>query len=241
MSRIVISRVIHAALITAVIGWSAWGAYTFWATIFGSGMVAVGALLVIEVTTIAGTVLWWLDDPSPLTRLRHLTPVVSTLPIAHSLHALAAPAVGDVTGWIVAGILTLAIAVVSWLAWDGLGRTIIDLDALIERQRQRQWEQEQQRRQRDIQHVRDILHSASTILQLADEITPPAALPSPASIIRLVPSRPPTGGAQVDEETAETVPCARCNAPIPLAGRSVKAVRAASGRYGCPACTGADA
>jgi hypothetical protein len=217
MSKAVIA--IHAALAGALLAWSGWGAYTFWAGVFGHPLAALGALAVAEAVALAGFALHVLGAASPLTVARHALPVVSVLPVAKSLHDLAVAQVGNGWAWTAAAVIGALLTVVAWMVWTGLERILCDPLALRMAAQQRQADAL-------MQQMRATLLLAARIKHLAAELDapPPAAL----TVAREEALPQPT----------EVVSCARCGAPIPLAGRAPHAVRAASGRYGCAACAG---
>ncbi|MCS6889927.1 MAG: hypothetical protein NZQ09_17120, partial [Chloroflexus sp.] len=138
----------HAAIVATLLAWSIWAGFTFWNGLFGSEWAAIGALLALDAAALWGFVMHVLGIPSPFASLRHALPLLSALPLLHSLHALAvqqahrdAAHTGDVASWAAALTLTALLALFSWLAWRGLERLLIDpasvLDAEVLEQERR--------------------------------------------------------------------------------------------------------
>ncbi len=211
---------LHVTLALVVLAWGWWGAYTFWAETFGSAWLAVGALAVIEATALAGMLahLWRVDVP--LAALRHALPIASAVPLLHTLHAMAATRLSDMTAWLLSGALTAAIGAVTWVVWAGIERMMIDpVDAA-----RAVAEREQRRRRSEVEQIARIIDHAQQLQALIDAAANQRLLAD-------VTPRDVSAPAPV-----EVVPCARCQAPVALNGRSAAAVRAATGRYGCNAC-----
>lgn len=214
--RVAIS--IHATLAGSVLAWSVWGAYTFWAGVFGSPLAAVGAIALIEAVALAGYALHILGSDSPVAWARHVLPLASVAPATKSLHDLAAQQVGDGWAWALAGLLAGALALAAWAVWSGLERLLINRD-----QRQRQ-----QREQAIARMRAEALHALALISLMRQTLADIDAERRPAL---LAARELPLPAAQA------VVPCARCGAEVPVpAGKLPAAVRAATGRYGCAAC-----
>lgn len=126
-----IGLAIHGGLALVIVGWSLWGAYTFWQFVFLTPWAAVGALLLIEAFALAGFALHVLGIPSPVAAARHLLPVASAAPALHSIHALA-KGVGDREAWALAGIVTLVLMLASYAVWRGLEALLLDRALLVQ-------------------------------------------------------------------------------------------------------------
>ncbi len=217
MTRWHITLTIHIALATAVLGWSWWGAYTFWAATFGSPWAALGIIALIEAGALAGYALHLLGSASPVALARHALPLVSVAPAAKSLHDLAARQVGDGWAWAVAIALAGVLALAAWAVWAGLERLLIDRDA-------------RQREQRIATIARiqaETLHALALIALMRDALAQVDARTPALTVARDEPLPAPRA----------VVACARCGAAVTVpAGKSAAAVRAATGRYGCAAC-----
>lgn len=217
MTRWHITLTIHIVLATAVLGWSLWGAYTFWAATFGSPWAALGVIVLIEAGALAGYALHILGSASPVALARHALPVVSVAPAAKSLHDLAARQVGDGWAWAVAIALAGVLALAAWAVWAGLEMLLLDRDA----------RRREQRMQTIARIQSETLHALALIALMRDALAQVDARTPALLAARDLP--PPTAQA--------VVPCARCGADVIVpSGKLPAAVRAATGRYGCAAC-----
>ncbi|MDW8214372.1 MAG: hypothetical protein RMJ55_12505 [Roseiflexaceae bacterium] len=222
----------HAAIVATLLAWSIWAGFTFWYGLFGSAWAAIGALLALDAVALWGFVMHVLRIPSPFASLRHALPLLSALPLLHSLHALAvqqahrdAAHTGDVASWTAALALTTLLALFSWLAWRGLERLLIDPQAVA----LAEVEDRARRAEVAVQRISSEAQAAVRIIAaMREAVAAHEKLLSPSAGGDLVLARPADDAAQVSVETwtppAPRYVCPRCGRELTL-GQYGSAVR----------------
>ncbi|MBO9366117.1 MAG: hypothetical protein J7466_15085 [Roseiflexus sp.] len=124
---------------------SIWGAFTFWATTFGSPALALGVMLALESIALIGFVLHVADlaPRHPFRALRHTLPLLPAAPLVHPVHdvLIASPIIADfatavrwtldTTAWVAAGLLTATAVGIAWVAWETFGDTLRNRQAWV--------------------------------------------------------------------------------------------------------------
>lgn len=222
----------HAAIAGTILAWSVWAGFTFWYGLFGSEWAAIGALLALDAAALWGFVLHVLRIPSPFVSVRHALPLLSALPLLHSLHALAvqqahrdATHARDVASWTAALALTALLGLFSWLAWRGLERLLIDPHAVALAEvedRARRAEVAVQRISSEAQAAVRIVAAMRTAVAAHEQLL------SPSTSSDLVLAQRTEDAAQVSVETwtppAPRYACPRCGRELTL-GQYGSAVR----------------
>lgn len=222
----------HAAIAGTILAWSVWAGFTFWYGLFGSEWTAIGALLALDAAALWGFVMHVLRIPSPFVSVRHALPLLSALPLLHSLHALAvqqahrdATHAGDVASWTAALALTALLGMFSWLAWRGLERLLIDPHAVALAEvedRARRAEVAVQRISSEAQAAVRIVAAMRTAVAAHEQLL------SPSASSDLVLAQRTEDAAQVSVETwtppAPRYACPRCGRELTL-GQYGSAVR----------------
>lgn len=211
----------HAAIAAVLLGWSIWAGWTFWRGLLGADWAALGALLALDATALWGFVLHVRRIPSPFTSFRHALPMLSALPLLHSIHQLTATTSDPLVAWLIAGALAGALAWLAWLAWRGLEQLLLsDHDLMLAMIEQRAMRAEHAARQIAAESraaVRIVAVLREAVAEHDRLVAPmlPATLPRQSCYPEPVPATMPA-----DQMARQATPAA-C---------------AADRRYACPRC-----
>lgn len=107
------SFIIHVVFVSVPFLASSVSALLLWYALFGSWLLAVPAVLVVDVLALTGLVLFIAGVPSPFVPLRHALPFVSIVPLGRELYLLL-----DHNGALTAVLVTLlSVIVLTAIAW----------------------------------------------------------------------------------------------------------------------------
>lgn len=105
---------IHVAFVSVPFLASSISALLFWHSLFDSWLLAVPAVLIVDVLALTGLVLAIARIPSPFAPLRHALPFVSIVPLGRELYVLLAH-----NGLVIAvTVVLLSVAVLTAIAWQ---------------------------------------------------------------------------------------------------------------------------
>jgi len=149
---------LNAIIPIGSLAWSLWGSFGFWSDVFGSTIMALGAMIVIESVALIGFVLHVADwAPGSWIRWsRHCLPFIPSFQLLHSVHAAVAPApfsveaarwldwTPDAASWAISAAFTAIFAVISFGAWESFGESLRNRHAWKIRRIQRDLERSRQ-------------------------------------------------------------------------------------------------
>ena len=107
------SFVIHVVFVSVPFLASSISALLFWHSMFGDWLLAIPAVLVVDVLALTGLVLFIAGVPSPFVPLRRALPFVSIVPLGRELYLL----LEHNGAWTAIPVTILAVAVLTAIAW----------------------------------------------------------------------------------------------------------------------------
>lgn len=107
------SFIIHVAFVSVPFLASSISALLFWQSLFGDWLLAIPAVLVIDVLALTGLVLFIAGIPSPFVPLRRALPFVSIVPLGRELYLLLA----HNSAWVAMPVTVLSVTVLTAIAW----------------------------------------------------------------------------------------------------------------------------
>lgn len=119
------SFAIHVAFVSVPFLASSVSALLLWYALFGSWLLAVPAVLVVDVLALTGLVLFIARIPSPFVPLRHALPFVSIVPLGRELYLLLAHN-GVVTAVTVTLLSVIVLTAIAWKCFGTIERLFID-------------------------------------------------------------------------------------------------------------------
>jgi len=133
-----VTMVLHAVIPFSTLFWTLWGSFGFWTDVFGSPLLAFGAMIAVESIALIGFVMY-VADWSPgswVRRMRHCLPIIPSFQLLHTLHTVIAPNsftfdlatrmqwTVDIASWMIAAAFTFIFSVISFGAWESFGQTL---------------------------------------------------------------------------------------------------------------------
>lgn len=257
---------VHAALAALLLVWSLGSSLHFWTYAFTDAVYAYGAVICIDGIALLGFILHVARVQSPLAHARHVLPFASAVPLGYDMHKQFVHLGGVQTWAFTIGItaLLVVLAFVVWRTIERL--FISDVEAARayaeEHMHALQVRSEQMHVMREAadafvqKHLAfqaDALQPVQLPAPVATVYARPAGPPeqpllgadADAQACTMHPMQPmldahadvQASNADAMHDAVQQYACARCGAMHDApGGKSPKALRQASGRYGCPAC-----
>jgi len=171
-----VTMVLHAVIPFSTLFWTLWGSFGFWTDVFGSPLLAFGAMIAVESIALIGFVMY-VADWSPgswVRRMRHCLPIIPSFQLLHTLHTVIAPNsftfdlatrmqwTVDIASWMIAAAFTFIFSVISFGAWESFGQTLRNPYAWRLARIQREFE----RKQKEIEIQRAQLEAECELARL---------------------------------------------------------------------------